>query len=232
MDVCLIGCHGSNLAGDVLVNEQPIGYLPAPNLTAGEGGIGQAYSDEEWERAIRHGVAQDGRTITFMAANYYANLSDDDVAAVIAYLKSVPAVDNDLGVRNLAVPGRIIFGVLAYDDLPVATIDHANVGAVRPAEGATAEYGQYLVSIAACGECHGADLTGRTAEDAASGPPAGPDLTSSGSLQRWTDQDFVTAVRTGQRPDGTQLSDEMPWRYYAGMTDDELQAIWLYLENR
>ena len=227
-----IGCHGPNLEGRVFLDEAPIGYIPSTNLTNGQGGIGGSASDEDWVRAIRHGVGRDGRVLGAMPSNYYTHLSDEDLGAIIAYVKSVPPVDNDLGQRNISFPGTIIFGVLGYNDLPAALIDHDNAGgSVKPPEGATAEYGDYLARIAACGECHGANLEGRPPEAAEQGPPAGPNLSPGGNLSQWTQQDFATAMRTGQTPDGRQLSDEMPWPYYAGMTDDELQAIWLYLQN-
>ena len=52
-----------------------------------------------------------------------------------------------------------------------------------------------------------------------------------GALQGWSEADFDTAMRTGQTPDGRQLSDEMPWPYYAGMADLEVQALWAYINS-
>jgi mono/diheme cytochrome c family protein len=226
-----VSCHGGNLAGQVFEDDPSINlYVPAPNLTTGQGGLGGS-SDEDWARAIRHGIGQDGRVLGIMPSNYYAHLSDDDLGAIIAYVKSVPAVDNELGPRQLGFPATLIFGMLAYNDLPVANIDHANVGSVKPPEGPTADYGAYLVSIAACGDCHGTNLEGRPPEAAEQGPPAGPNITSGGELQNWTADDFARALRQGQTPTGHQLSYEMPWQYYDRMSDEEVQAIWLYLQS-
>ena len=136
-------CHGGDLAGIVFIDEAPIGYIPAPNLTAGVGGVGAAYSAEDWARAIRHGVAADGRAIVVMPSEHYAHYGDDDLGDLIAYLQSVPAVDNDLGERRLDFPGTIIFGVMGYSDVAqVAMIDHEAVGGAAPAADASAPGGR------------------------------------------------------------------------------------------
>ncbi|MEZ4675955.1 MAG: cytochrome c [Caldilineaceae bacterium] len=123
-----IECHGADLSGTVFVGEASIGYVPAPNLTSGQGGIGGTYTDADWAGAIRHGVGADGRTLVIMPSYHYASYSDSDLGALIAYLKSAPPVDNELGPRQLSFPGAIIFGVLAYNDWAVTRIDHGAVG--------------------------------------------------------------------------------------------------------
>ncbi|MEZ4707825.1 MAG: cytochrome c [Caldilineaceae bacterium] len=222
-----IECHGADLSGTVFVDEAPIGYIPAPNLTSGQGGIGSTYTDADWAGAIRHGVGADGRTLVIMPSYHYAAYSDDDLGALIAYLKSVPPVDNDLGSRKLDFPGAIIFGVLAYGDWSVNKIDHAAVGGDSPAAEPSAVYGEYLAATASCGSCHGEELTGNPGTDS----PPGPNLTPGGALASWTEADFITALRTGQTPDGRELSAEMPWRGYAQMTETELRALWAYLQT-
>lgn len=222
-----IECHGADLRGTVFVDEAPIGYIPAPNLTSGQGGVGALYTDADWAGAIRHGVGADGRTLVIMPSYHYASYSDEDLGALIAYLKSVPPVDNDLGPRKLSFPGAIIFGVLAYSDWSVGKIDHAAVGGDSPAAEPSAAYGKYLVATASCGSCHGEALTGNPGTDS----PLGPNLTPGGALATWTEADFITALRTGQTPDGRELRAEMPWRGYAQMTDTELRALWAYLQT-
>lgn len=220
-------CHGANLAGQVFVNEAPIGYIPAPNLTPG--GVGTGYTDEDWARAVRHGVARDGRVITIMAANHYAEYGDDDLANLIAYLKSAPSVENTLGPRQVQFPGTIIFGVLAYDSWAVNKINHAAVGGKNaPPMEATAEYGKYLVTIASCGSCHGENLAGNTPD---SDSPQGPNITTGGKTKGWTRDEFALAVRAGQTPDGEQLSTEMPWTQYAVMSDTEVGALYEYIQS-
>lgn len=222
-------CHQAGLRGQIFMNEAPIGLIVAPNLTSGQGGIGGIMTDEAWIRAIRHGVGHDGRTLGIMPSNAFAHLSDADLGALIAYVKSVPPADNELPARNIMFPGTILFGVLGYGDLPLSLIDHdAAASVTAPPEGVTLEYGVYLTNIAGCTECHGARLAGLVDEN---GPPPGPNLTPTGDLGSWSEEDFMNTLRTGTTPKGKNLDPEMmPWPWFARMTDDELQAIWLHLQ--
>ncbi len=219
-------CHMGDLSGVPFIDEAPIGYVPAPNLTSGAGGVGNSYTAEAWELAIRHGVAADGRVITAMPVDHYAHYADSDLADLIAYLQQAPAVDNDLGTRQLMLPGNIIFGVFAYSSWGVNTIDHAMVGSQdRPTDAApSVELGEYLVGIASCASCHAENMAGNAGQLDA---PLGPNLTT--LSQSWTAEEFSTALRTGQTPQGTVLSNEMPWAYYTNLTDTEIESLWLYM---
>lgn len=226
-----VSCHGQDLGGQAFLDEPMIGSITAPNLTTGAGGVGGEYSIEDWNRAVRHGVGKDGRVLGGMPSQRYAHMSDDDLVAVIAYLQSIPPVDHHLPERSLSLAGTVIFGGLGFADLPFSLIDHDVVGENQPAVDVSADYGAYLATIASCADCHGSDLAGRSPEGNQPGPPAGPDLTSNGNIGNWTADEFMTIMRAGRTPDGRQLGQEMPWRYYAGMTDDELRAIFLYLRQ-
>lgn len=219
-------CHRPDFGGTPFIDEAPIGYVPAPNLTSGAGGVGASYSDDDWELAIRHGVARDGRRIVVMATDHYAHYGDDDLGKLIAYLKSVAPVDNDLGERVVAFPGTIIFGVLA-GGWAVDRIDHEAVGGNAPAAADSTEYGEYLYNIASCASCHGENLAGNTDPSA----PTGPNITLGGDLQNWTEEEFATALRTGIKPSGVAFSGEMPWISYDGMSDVELAALWTYITS-
>jgi cytochrome c553 len=225
------GCHGPDLAGKDFFNDPQLGFIAAPNLTKGSGGVGSFFTMEEWELAIRRGVGGDRRVLGGMPSDQYAHLSDEDLAALVAYIESMPPVDQEHPARSLSLPAKIIFGVFDYQNLPIARIDHDAVGSKTVTEEASAEYGEYLTNIAVCRDCHGPELEGRTPADAQTGPPAGPDLTRSGSLGSWNEAEFKRVMRSGQTPDGRQLSDEMPWPYYAGMNDIELEALYLYLTS-
>jgi len=84
------------------------------------------------------------------------------------------------------------------------------------------EYGQYLLSYQDCRGCHGADLTGGTSQFI----PKGPSLRL---VKGWTQDQFLTTLRTGVDPSGHQLSQVMPWRDLGKLDDDELGAIYKYL---
>jgi cytochrome c553 len=226
-------CHGENFEGQLFFDGELGSYVFASNLTTGVGGVGATFTDADWERAIRHGIGADGRVLVIMPSQFYQHYNDEDLGAVVAYLKSVPPVDNDLGERRIGFPGSILGGTLGFNEFThVNGIDHVNVGKVAPAEGVSAEYGEYMTQISACGECHGSDLAGITLAEGEDGPPEGPNLTPGGELANWTEQDFITALRTGQTPSGNQLdSEQMPWPQLGQMSDTELQAIWAYLNS-
>ena len=86
------GCHGGNYQGMDFINEAPIGYVPAPNLTPA--GPVANYTDDDWVKAIRHGISKDGRVMVIMPSNHYSAYGDDDLAELISYLKKIPAVEN------------------------------------------------------------------------------------------------------------------------------------------
>ncbi|MCB8985932.1 MAG: c-type cytochrome [Ardenticatenaceae bacterium] len=226
-------CHGEQLEGGSFFDGEMGIYLAAPNLTAGKGGIGATYTDADWERAIRHGIGSDNRVLVIMPSNYFSHYSDTDLADLIAYLKTVPPVDSDFGPRRIGFPGSIIGGVIAFDDFThINGIDHAHVGANAPVEGVTPEYGAYMVNIAACRDCHAANLAGISPAAGTDGPPPGPNLTPGGEPGGWTEADFINTIHTGQTPSGRQLDGEqMPWPIFSRMTDTELQAIWAYLHS-
>ena len=229
------GCHGEDLGGDAFEDEPMIATFYAPNLTSGRGGIGATYSDADHVRAIRHGVSSRGRGLLIMHSDVYHNLSEQDLGAIVAYLKSVPPVDNELPDFKIYPLGNIMVALGAFDSetlplIPAELIDHSAPFEEMPAQGTTAEYGGYLMSITLCHMCHGPDLAG--------GPPLepgmlpGPNLTPGGELDEWSETDFIQTMRTGVSPEGHKLNPEfMPWDRYANMTDEELKSLWLYLQS-
>jgi cytochrome c553 len=227
-----VACHStspeaSNLAGSVFLDIPPA-RLGAPNLTSGAGGVGGRYSASDWVRTIRHGVRPDGSPLLFMpTANFY-NLSDADLAAIIAYVRSRPPVDNQPLASEIYPLGRalMVAGQLA---LPAVELDHNAPRVAAPPPGRTAEYGGYLLSISTCRDCHGANLSGGPIDEP--GAPLAPNLTPGGALQAWSEGDFIRTLRTGIRPDGSQLRAPMPWQIAAQMTDDELGAIFRHLRS-
>lgn len=225
-----VDCHTDDLGGKVFIEPGPMGTVIAPNLTTGKGGVLASYTDAQIEAAIRHGVRNNGRGLLIMPADEYQNLSDADVSAIIAYLRSLRPVDRELPKSSLGPVGRglITFGVPV---VPAANIDHARKPS-RPAVppvGATREYGEYLVSVGGCRGCHGPALAGQKSFEP--GAPPSANITPAGPMGEWTEAQFIAAMRTGRRPDGTQIKDFMPWRSMSRHTDDELRAIWLYLRT-
>ena len=205
--------------------------LSIPNLTSGLGGVGATNTDEDWVRAIRHGVGHDGRGLALMPSRIWYYLSDEDLADLIAYLKNLPPVDNELPKADLGPLGRVM---MTLGQLPpeitapdVLVIDHDGPRPIAPEPGVTVEYGEYLA--VSCTLCHKADFNGGMITIDAE--YLAPNLTPGGELHAWSEEDFITTMRTGVTPSGHQLKSVMPWKYFGQMTDDELKAVWMYLQS-
>jgi mono/diheme cytochrome c family protein len=219
-------CHGENMGGKVLIDGVP-GHIIASNLTKGNGGIGNNYSDGDWVRAIRHGVDKTGRGIWIMPSDDFWKMSDADLGKIIAYVKSVPPVDHALGESSFGLLFRTLLVTGQGNFIAAEKIDH-NAVATTPPPGVTLEYGQYVATN--CQGCHGANLAGGIAVQP--GSPASANLTPSGALKEWSETQFITAIRTGKLPNGRQLDNiYMPWQSFAQFTDDELKALWLYIQS-
>jgi mono/diheme cytochrome c family protein len=221
-----VGCHTPNLGGQMLVDDPGFAQIPAPNLTGGQGGIGSTYTDEDWVRALRHGVAADGRQLIIMPSHWYNYLTDEDLGAVIAYLKTVPPVDQAWPARSVAfIPTRILIALGQFPFAPELIAQ--NEPRPTPEAGVSVEYGEYLSRVAACRDCHGDNLAGGTNQ----GAPVGPNLTPGGAFAAYREEDFLKVMHTGVTPGGRTLSEEMPWENYGQMTDDELRALFIYLQS-
>ena len=224
------GCHGLNAAGTVIFQDAMLGTITAANLTAGRGIGGDPLTDADYIAAIRHGVDHNGRPILTMPSESYFYINDQELGEMIAYLKSTAPVDNPLPATRITPLGIALIGAGAFGDLMAA--EHIDHQAARPADvqpGVTIAYGEYLVRAGQCRTCHGPDLTGGKDPDP-NAPPA-PSLTQAGELSSWDETDFIQALRSGSTPDGRQMSPFMPWMYIGQMTDDELKAMWLYLQS-
>jgi mono/diheme cytochrome c family protein len=221
-------CHTKNLAGQTEFTIDGLLTIPTPNLTRGTGGVGSLFKDDDWVRAIQHGVGHDGRALIVMPSKGFSQLSSEEVGEIIAYIKSVPPVDNELPKRQIEPIGRVMMALGMFPPAAVDEIDHSLTPPATAPSGVTAAKGEYLTRI--CTQCHGDHLNG-----APFGPPGQevptPNLTLGGPLASWTEADFVKTLRSGVTPGGKTLSDDMPWKSFGQMSDDELHAVWLYIQS-
>jgi mono/diheme cytochrome c family protein len=224
-----VECHGPNLAGKVFIDDPLLARIVPPNLTRGRGGVGATFSDADFVRAIRHGVDPSGRQLLIMPSNDYNHFSDADLGAIIAYVRSLPAINTSLPANDVHVLGLILFSIGQLPLQPAATIDHRAPRPVVPASGVTADYGKYLSDSAGCPSCHGPGLSGGKMPQAQSNAVPAANITPTG-LGTWSEADFIKAMRTGVRPDGIAIGPSMPWPFYAQLTDSELRAIWRFLQ--
>jgi cytochrome c553 len=224
-----VDCHGPNLAGKIFVDDAARGRIVSPNLTRGRGGIGSTFNDADFVRAIRHGVDPSGRQLLVMPSDNYNHFSDADLAAIIGYVRSLPAIDTSLPNNELRAIGRILFAIGQLSLQPAAGLDHFAPRDAPPHADVTPEYGKYLAEAAGCPSCHGPGFSGGKIPQTPPNAVPAANITVAG-LSAWSEADFIRAMRTGMRPDGRVLNTSMPWPYYAQMTDDELRAIWRFLQ--
>jgi mono/diheme cytochrome c family protein len=220
------GCHASNpaaerpvLDGKPFTEIAALAALDAPNLTPG--GPLREWSDGEIIRAIREGIDRDGHALFLMPSDEYRHLSDEDARAIVAYLRSQPAVTRESPPRRLTLLGTMLVGAGRFalsNQPPVQRV-------TAPPRGPTAEFGAHLSDISGCRTCHGPALD---AQNIPQGPPPGPDLHV---VKGWTEEQFVRTMREGIDPAGKRLSNEMPWREYGRGTDEDLRALYAYVKS-
>jgi len=120
-------------------------------------------------------------------------------------------------------------GVFGPDIIPATVIAHTQRPPL-PTVGVTPQYGEYLVNVTGCRDCHGAQLAG--GKSAKPGTLDAPNLTPGGDLKTWSKAEFINTLRTGVAPNGHNLKpDEMPWKTIGTNSDDGLTAIFLYLQS-
>jgi mono/diheme cytochrome c family protein len=224
-------CHTADLGGEVMIDDPAVGRLAATNLTAGEGGIAARYTDTDWVRAIRHGVGPDGRPLLFMPSHEFYPIGDDDLAAIIAYIKSVPPVDRTLPVNKVGPVAALLSAMGKMPLIPARLIDHSAPRPATPSPGATVEYGGYLAT--GCIGCHGDGYSGGRIPGAPPTMPIPTNITPDPEtgIGSWSGADFARLMREGVRPDGTEVDPFMPVQSTKEFTDLEIEAMWMYLQS-
>lgn len=214
------------------------GTMCASNLTADlETGLGQ-WTDGELIRAIREGVSRDGRPLmAAMPYGFYREMSEEDVEALVVYLRTLPAIRGSLPRTRFDFPFNLLFRFMPEPlERPVTA----------PARSDTVAYGRYLLTLGGCAECHTPNqgpLSGR--------PLAGgrelwldkdvvvrsanltPHATGIGGLGR---EDFVGLFKRHARPEARRevpwrLNTAMAWMAYGGMTEEDVSSIYDYLKT-
>jgi len=210
-----------------------LGSFYSRNITPDkETGIGR-YTDPEIARVLRYGVKPNGAAmLDFMP---FHNVSDEDLTAIISYLRHQQPIKNNVPEHEYTVMGKVIKAFLIK---PVGPSEEIPKKVTRDS---TAAYGKYLaLNVANCNGCHTQrDMTGGfIGEPFAGGSPfeepgkqtlTPPNLTpdSSSRIFNWTQQDFINRVRMGKLIEHSH----MPWNSYKRMTDSDLKAIYNYLRT-
>lgn len=207
----------------------------APNLTPDvETGIG-GWSDDQIARAIREGVDARGRPLDpMMPYRFYRSMRDEDVAAVVVYLRSLPGVRRAAPKAERTLRARLL---LNQNPEPIASpvvLTHGDSPEAR---------GSYLVQLANCIDCHtpqprtsgtalaGMDYAGGLPMEGPWGSVASANITPDATgISYYTPEMFIQTMRTGVGRDHA-LNPVMPWHAYGGMTDEDLRAIFAYLRT-
>lgn len=150
-----VDCHGDALGGRVFVDNPAAGRFAGANLT--RGGRGAMLTDADWERAVRHGVRRDGTPLIVMPANEFTGMSDEDLAAIVAYARSLPAA-HAVQPPTTVEPVLRAFAVAGKTSLAAEQIDHARAHPARVTAEPSARYGAYLAT--GCTGCHGMGFSG------------------------------------------------------------------------
>ena len=221
---------GMEMAGMIYRDSEGNVIYELPNITPDvETGVG-GWTDGQLVAAIRDGIRPDGSVMQgIMPFELYRDMSDADVRAIVAYIRSVPAVRNEIPRPELGEPAP------AEQPVPERTV--ADVSRDDPVA-----YGAYLAGpVGHCIECHTPGTHGNI--DYASrlgaggrifagpwGESASPNITSAG-LSHWTDDEIKTMISKGVRPDGSPMLPPMGYAYYANISDEDLDAIVAYLRS-
>ncbi len=218
----------------------PVGNIYVPNITSDKTtGIG-SFTDEEIARTLRYGVKRSGHALLDFMPFY--DLSDEDLTAIISYLRTEPAVNNSVSQNDWNFLGKIILALGMVKPMGDGIVPPA------PAQDSTAEYGKYLAgSVANCRGCHtirdltngsyiGTDYAGNMKfevldENGMIVPGkhlVSPNLTpdnETGRIAFWSQDVFVKRFQTGRVIQGSP----MPWGAFSRLNESDLKAIYKYL---
>lgn len=201
-------CHGADGRGIVVVQAEGVD-VRSPNITRGPGGVVADYNEGDWVRTIRHGVSPKGHALLFMPSQAYNRMSDPDLAALVAYVRSLAPVAGESATLTLPLRFKVEYGIGLVRDAS-DKIDHRRPPPAPVAPAPTAQYGAYVAAL--CAWCHPGAIAG---------------------IERYDTLDkFVAMMRTGRRPDGSAIDPAMPLLAVRNLDDTELAALYASLAPR
>jgi mono/diheme cytochrome c family protein len=221
-------CHGANGGGRVFVEDGNGLRIAGPNITAG--GVTASYKPEDWVRALRHGLKPGGQPLMIMPSEDYNRMTDQDLAAVVAYVRSLQPQQGGAAIVQLPMPVRVLYGFGAIQDA-AAKIDHSRPPAQPVPAAVNAQHGAYVANM--CIGCHGQHLSGGKIPGGPPDWPAASNITpgENSAMTRYKDSAaFIAMLRSGKRPDGTPIK-VMPFESLAKLNEVDAQALHAYLQT-
>jgi cytochrome c553 len=163
-----------------------------------------------------------------MPSEDYNRFTDDDLAALVAWLRQLPPATGGGAVVELPLPVRVFYGFGLIKDA-AAKIDHTLPPAQPVAEGVTVAHGAYVANM--CLGCHGPQLAGGKIPGGPPDWPAAADLRPGGAMSRYANaQAFMQMFKTGKRPDGSTVQ-VMPFTSLRELSETDVRALHLYLSG-
>jgi mono/diheme cytochrome c family protein len=224
-------CHGDDGRGLAFIDAPDGIRVKSPNITTGTGGVVSDYNEGDWVRAIRHGVNPQGHALIAMPSEDYNRMSDTDFAALVAYARSLAPVDGESAEIRLPMWMKALYGLGIVKDAS-EKIDHRKPPSPAVPVAATAAYGAYLGNM--CVGCHGPALSGGRIPGAPPDWPLAPNLTpGDGSVMPRYDtaEKFIAMMRTGKRPDGSEVARVMRFMSLRNLNDLDLNALYAHLRS-
>jgi mono/diheme cytochrome c family protein len=223
-----VDCHGANGGGRDFVNDGKGTRIAGPNITPG--GVVAGYKPEDWVRTIRHGVKPDGHPALIMPSEDYNRFTNEDLAALVAHVRSLPPQSPRAAVIELPLPAWVLYG---FDAIPDAAqrIDHSLPPSTPVAAAVTVQHGAYVANM--CIGCHGEKLSGGKIPGGPPDWPAAANITpgEGSAMVRYKDAaQFTAMMRSGKRPDGSAIQ-VMPFGSLSVMNDVDTQALYAYLKT-
>ena len=241
-----LGCHSpadfskpgvppmeGKLGGGLPWPDKQLTWLVAPNISADkETGAGN-WSDDALARAIREGIGHDGRALfPVMPYQKFRSMSDEDLASIIVYIRSLPPIKSALPQTRIPFPLKFL----------IKNVPEPLTTAVPAPDSSTAiSRGAYLATLGACADCHtaqergqaivGMDFAGGFVLDGPTGVVASSNITPDASGISYYDENlFLHTLREG-KTGARQLNAAMPWYFYGKMNDEDLKSLFAYLRT-
>jgi len=225
---------GTEGSGEIMPFEDLPGRVVAPNITPDPQTGAGTWTDDQLARAIREGISHNGRTLfPMMPYGHYKRMSDEDLASVVVYMRSLPPVKHELPPTEIVFPVKYLMRSAPEPvTSPVSAPDPAN----------RLRWGAYMVTLGGCSECHtpmergqplpGMEFAGGQVFRGAWGTTTvsaniSPDPSGIGYYDEAL---FIQVLKTGYVK-ARKLDALMPVEQYSGLTDDDLKAMFAYLRT-